>query len=155
MLLPDVNVLVYAFRADTVDHQRYRAFLDGILGGPENVGIPGLVLSGFMRVVTHPRIFAAPSPLNETVAFAESVAAAPSARTLTPGRRQWSLFLELCRTTRATGNLIPDAYLAAIAIEHDAEFITTDRDFARFPGLRWRHPLDASPTPPSAPPPST
>jgi toxin-antitoxin system PIN domain toxin len=143
MLLPDVNVLVYAFRPDTVDHRQHRAFLEGILRGQEAVGIPGPVLSGFLRIVTHPRIFATPSLLDDAVSFAEAVADAPAVRALTPGRDQWRIFLSLCRATNATGNLIPDAYLAAIAIEQDAEFITTDRDFARFSGLRWRHPLGA------------
>jgi toxin-antitoxin system PIN domain toxin len=143
VILCDVNVLVYAFRADTDRHEDYRAWLIERLAGPENVGVSDLVLSGFVRVVTHPRVFRLPSKLDEAFGFAQAVRSCPGAVHVTPGPRHWAIFTDLCSRSGAKGNLVPDAYLAALAIEWGCEWITTDRDYARFPGLRWRHPLAA------------
>ena len=104
-----------------------------------------LVLSGFVRVVTHPRIFADPTPLDLALAFAGEVRDRPNCVSVAPGKRHWSIFAELCIASGAKGNLVADAWLAAVAIESGSEWITTDRDYSRFPGLRWRHPLDAIP----------
>lgn len=141
MILPDVNVLVHAFRSDTVEHGAIRAWLEGVLDGDEPVGIAGLGLSGFLRVVTHPRIFSPPDTIDSALSFADALHSQPNAVPVAPGPRHWSIFSRLCREGDATGNLVPDAYIAALAIESGAELITTDRDYARFPGLRWRHPL--------------
>jgi toxin-antitoxin system PIN domain toxin len=143
VLLPDVNVLVYAHREDARDHLRFREWLDGVVGGPEAFGLSDLILSGFLRVVTHPRVFVNPTPLDLAIRFAEALRAVPTCVRLEPGDRHWHIFTGLCREAGARGNLVPDAWLAALAIESGSEWITTDRDFARFPGLRWRHPLDA------------
>jgi toxin-antitoxin system PIN domain toxin len=105
------------------------------------VGVSELVLSGFVRVVTHPRVFDPPDSVEAALAFANAVLSQPAAVPVVPGERHWGIFEGLCRLAGARGNLVPDAYLAALAIEAGAEFITTDRDFSRFPGLRWRHPL--------------
>lgn len=141
MLLPDVNVLVYAHRRDARDHQRYLDWLERISNGDDAYGMADLVLSGFLRVVTHPRVFSPPSPLSDALAFASALRERPNCVPVAPGPRHWALFASLCDRTGARGNLIPDAYLAALAIESGSEWITTDRGFARFPGLRWRHPL--------------
>ncbi|MGH3919087.1 MAG: type II toxin-antitoxin system VapC family toxin [Pseudonocardiaceae bacterium] len=141
MLLPDVNVLVYAFRPDAADHQQYRAWLDGTVNGDSSYACSDLVLSSFVRVVTHPRIFREPSRLAETLTFARAVRNQPVCRPVSPGGQHWSIFTRLCQQAGAKGNLVPDAFLAALAIESGCEWVTTDRDFARFPGLRWRHPL--------------
>lgn len=141
MLLPDVNVLVYAFRPDAEDHERYRGWLDELVNGSSAYGCSDLVLSAFLRVVTHPKVFARPDRLAEARAFAAVVREHPNSVRVTPGLRHWDVFTGLCETAGARGNLIPDAYLAALAIESGCEWITTDRDFARFSGLRWRHPL--------------
>ena len=141
MRLPDVNVLVYAFREDTERHADYRKWLEELLGGAEAYGVSDLVLSGFLRVVTHPRVFVRPAPLRKAVAFAAAVRGQPNAVPLAPGERHWTIFLDLLERSDARGNLVPDAYLAALAIESGSEWITTDRDYARFPGLRWSHPL--------------
>jgi toxin-antitoxin system PIN domain toxin len=93
-------------------------------------------------VVTHPRVFAAPTPLAEALDFLRQVRDRPNRVEVAPGARHWSLFTALCERTGATGNRVPDAYLAALAIESGSEWITTDRGFARFPGLSWRHPLE-------------
>lgn len=142
MVLPDVNILVYANRIDAAQHERYRAWLTEVVEGDEAFGLSDLVLSGFVRVVTNPRIFARPTMLEEALTFAETVKGRVNCVPVAPGPRHWELFSSLCRRAGAKGNLVPDAYLAALAIESGCEWITTDRDFARFPGLRWRHPLD-------------
>lgn len=142
MLLPDVNVLVYAFRDAAPDHRRYRRFLENLVRDEAPFGVSDLVLSGFLRVCTHPAVFNPPAPLKAAVGFAEALRSAPNAVSTAPGSRHWDIFVDLCRRAKVRGNLVPDAFLAALAIESGSEFVTTDRDFARFPGLRWRHPLD-------------
>lgn len=142
MILCDVNVLLYAFRADCDRHEAYRAWLLERLGGSENVGVSELVLSALVRVATHPRVFRFPSAPAEAFAFAEALRSAPGVVPVSPGPRHWSIFRDLCERSGARGNLVPDAYLAALAIESSAEWITTDRDYARFPGLVWAHPLE-------------
>jgi len=141
MILPDVNVLVYAHREDTPDHARFRDWLDSIVNGEEAYGLFDIVLSGFVRVVTHPRVFNPPTPLEHALAFAEQIRDQPNCVSITPGPRHWEIFTTLCETAGARGNLVPDAFLAALAIESGSEWITTDRDYSRFPGLKWRHPL--------------
>lgn len=94
-----------------------------------------------MRVVTHPRVFAPPVPVAEELEFAETLRAQPNVVMLGPGPRHWEIFAGPCRQADARGNLVADAFFAAVAIESESEWITTDRDLSRFPGLRWRHPL--------------
>lgn len=142
MILPDVNVLVYAHREDTRRHEEYRAWLEEVGAGPAAYGMSDLVISGFLRVVTHPRVFERPTPLPEALAFADALRNRQNRVPIAPGPRHWSIFRDLCEQVDARGNLVPDAYLAALAIENGAEWLTTDRDFTRFPGLRTRHPLD-------------
>lgn len=141
MILCDVNVLVYAYRVDAADHRRYAAWLRDATGSDEPFGVSDLVLSGFLRIVTNPRIAPAPAPMADALAFAEAIRGQPNAVPIAVGARHWEIFSRLCQAVEAKGNLVPDAYLAALAIESGSEWITTDRDFARFPGLRWRHPL--------------
>ena len=141
MILPDVNVLVYAHREDAHDHRFYREWLESVVNADSAFGLSDLVISGFVRIVTHPRIFVPPSALADAMQFAEDLRRRPNCVAVTPGRDHWRIFRSLCEEAGAKGNLIPDAFLAAMAIEHGCEWITTDGDFARFPGLRWRHPL--------------
>lgn len=141
MILLDVNVLVHAHREDADRHPEFRAFLESALDGPEPCGVSDLVLSGCLRVVTHPRVFDPPSPLRAALEFVRTVREHPNTRVVRPGDRHWDLFVQLCQEGDARGNLVSDAYHAALAVESGGEWITTDRDFARFPGLRWRHPL--------------
>ena len=142
MVLADVNVLVYAHREDAPRHREYLDWVDRVLNSDAAFGVSDLVLSGFLRVVTHPRVFRDPTPLDRALTFATSIRDHPNAVTVAPGERHWDIFQRLCREANAKGNLIPDAYLAALAIESGEEWITSDRDYARFPGLRWRHPLN-------------
>ena len=137
----DVNILVYAFREVAPDHARYRAWLHSLVQSDEAYAVSDHVLSGFLRIATHPRIFHPPTPIASALAFTNAFRGEPNALAITPGPRHWEIFQRLCRDGGARGNLVPDAWLAALAIESGCEFITTDRDFARFPGLRWMHPL--------------
>jgi toxin-antitoxin system PIN domain toxin len=100
------------------------------------------VLSGFLRIVTHPRVFKRPTPTDRALAFCEVLRGLPNAVPLAPGARHWQIFTRLCAGTGVRGNLVPDAYLAALAIETGGEWVTTDGDFRRFHGLHVRHPLD-------------
>jgi len=114
-----------------------------VVGAEHPYGIAELVLSGFLRIVTHPRVFTQPTPPAQAIAFCETLRSQPNATVLSPGPRHWQIFTGLCAESGARGNLVPDAYLAALAIETGSEWITTDRDYRRFRGLRLRHPLDA------------
>ena len=140
MVLPDVNVLVAAYREDTPEHASCRQWLEAVLGGVEAFALSELVLSGFLRVVTHPRVFALPSPPDEALKFANVIRSQPHCVSVRPGPRHWEIFSRLYRDAETRGNLIPDADFAALAIEHGCEWITLDRDFARFRGLRWSRP---------------
>jgi hypothetical protein len=142
MRLVDVNVLVYAFRTDAPDHTAYAAWLQELVNADETYAVSDLILSGFLRVVTHPRVFTPPTPVPTALGFVEAYRSQPAALSVQPGGRHWDIFTRLCRNVSARGNLVPDAYLAALAIESGSELITTDRDFSRFPSLRWRHPLE-------------
>ena len=141
MILLDVNVLVYAMREDAQNHAEYAAYLRRLLQGPESVGISDLVLSGAVRILTHRRIFRPPTPMRLAMDFVEFVRASPNVLSVSPGARHWEIFTDLCRTTNPVGGLVTDAWFAALAIEQGCEWVSADRDFARFPGLRWRHPL--------------
>jgi toxin-antitoxin system PIN domain toxin len=115
--------------------------LESTINGPQGFGLADLVLSGFLRVVTHPKVFHTPTPLAEAMNFVRVLRDRPNRVTVQPGGRHWGIFMELCRVAEVRGNLVPDAYLAALAIECGAEFITTDGDFRRFRNLSVRHPL--------------
>ncbi|MCY3024442.1 MAG: type II toxin-antitoxin system VapC family toxin [Planctomycetota bacterium] len=141
MLLPDVNVLVYAFRAEHPQHAAFRTWLGELVNGSGAYGMSDQVLSGFVRVVTHPKVFARPDSVEEALSFVAVLREQSNCVRLVPGDRHWAIFADLCARTQAKGNLVADAFLAALAIEHGCEWITEDRDYARFPGLRWRHPL--------------
>lgn len=141
MRLVDVNILVYAFREDAPGHAEHRAWLEGLVHSDEAYAVSDQILAGFLRIVTHPRIFHPPAPIEQALAFTEAFRHRPNAVAIVPGPRHWGIFARLCTDTGVRGNLVPDAWLAALAIEQGCEFVTTDRDFARFAGLRWQHPL--------------
>lgn len=142
MVLPDVNLLIYAHREELPHHAPARAWIDGVLGGDEPYGLSDLVLSGFLRIVTNPRAFVGPTPIDVALATVERWRGRRNCVPVHPGPRHWPIFTRLCLEASAKGNLVPDAYLAALTIESGSEWMTTDRGFARFPGLRWRNPLD-------------
>ncbi len=141
MILTDVNVLVYAFREAAPGHAKYRDWLRRQLASSEAFGLSELVLSGMIRVLTHPQVFSPPTPIRAALEYAGALRSQPNCVLIQPGARHWDIFASLCTKAGAKGNLVADAYHAALAIEHGCEWITTDRDYSRFPGLRWRHPL--------------
>jgi toxin-antitoxin system PIN domain toxin len=141
VILPDVTVLLYAFRDDSIDHARYRAWLDEAVNGDEAYGMSPQVLCSVIRVSTHPRVFVSPSRLEDALAYARVLLEQPHCTSVTPGARHFAIFEDLCRKSSATGNLVQDAWFAALAVESGCEWITTDGDFARFPGLRWHRPF--------------
>lgn len=140
MVLLDVNVLVTAMREDAPRHAAVRTYVEQLRLGPEPFGLSDLVLSGALRVLTHPRVFVPPTPIALARSWLDAVRASPNAVVVAPGPRHWELFLGMVDRSGAIGNLVPDAWHAALAIEHGCEWISDDADFARFPGLRWRRP---------------
>ncbi len=140
MILPDVNVLVEAFRNEREYHAICRAVLVDAVASDHAYGISELALSAFVRIVTNPRIFDRPSTLDEALLFAAALTRGANVVRIAPGPRHWDIFTRLCRDAHVRGDLITDAYYAALAIEHGCEWITLDGDFARFPGLKWRRP---------------
>lgn len=145
MLLPDVNVLIYAHREDsTPDHSHYAGWLTDLATGPEPFALSVLALAALVRIVTNPRVFRRPSTLDEAFEFVDELVRRPQARIVGPGPDHLSIFEELCRQASATAKLVADAQHAAVAIEHGCTLVTTDADFDRFPSLRWQHPLRPS-----------
>lgn len=142
MVLVDVNVLVYAHRGESPRHVEYRRWVERRMESNEPFGLSELVLSGFIRIVTHPRIYKVPTTLDDALRVVGRLRDQPNCVVVNPGARHWEIFIRLCRSVGAKGNLVPDAFLAALAIESGSEWITADRDYSRFPGLRWRHPLE-------------
>jgi toxin-antitoxin system PIN domain toxin len=140
MLLPDLNVLIGAHRSDSPMHARCRDWLLAAFAGDEAFGIAPPVLIGLVGILTHPRVFRPPDTHDQAFAFVNSLVAHPNALLLNPGRDHLSLFEGLCRRADAHGDLVADAYLAALALETGAVLVSADRDFARFPGLRRREP---------------
>ncbi|MDQ3629795.1 MAG: type II toxin-antitoxin system VapC family toxin, partial [Actinomycetota bacterium] len=134
MILPDVNLLVLAHRGEMARHEEAHAWLQRVIEGDAAFGMSELVLSGVLRVVTNPRVFVEPTPPEQAAAFATFLIAQPHCVRLRPGLRHFDLFVELCARATARGNLVADAYHAALVIEHGCEWLTLDRDFARFPG---------------------
>lgn len=140
MILPDVNVLIYAFRADVPQHSVCRPWIEKVVEGDARFGIAPMVLSAVVRITTDRRIFQPPSTLDEAFRFCHSLLGQPHCERVEPGKRHWEIFYRLCVETETHGPEITDAWYAALAIEWGCEWITMDRDFARFPGLRWRMP---------------
>lgn len=144
MKLCDVNVLIYAHRPDsTPEHSLYANWFVEMANGVEAFGISEAVLSGFVRIVTNPRVFQDPTPLEVALRFCQNLRDQPQGCILKPSERNWQIFRQLCVDLPARGKLVADAWHAALAIEYDCDWISTDSDFARFKGLRWQHPLIA------------
>jgi uncharacterized protein len=140
VILADVNVLVSAFRADSEHHRICRPWLNSVVSGDAAFGVSKLVLSAVVRITTSVRVFVMPSALDEAFGFCSDLLTQPHARLIEPGDRHWALFQRLCTGTETRGPRVTDAWFAALAIEHGCEWVTLDRDFARFPELRWSAP---------------
>jgi toxin-antitoxin system PIN domain toxin len=141
MILCDVNVLVYAHRQDSASHVEYMKWLEDVVNGDGAFAASHIVLSGFLRIVTNPRIFKAPTPIKTALRFTQDMLERVNCVIVAPGPRHWEIFTSLCTMHDLKGNLIPDAYLAALAIESGCTWATTDGDYARFPSLSRIHPL--------------
>lgn len=141
MLLPDINVLIYAHRSDSPEHERYARWLTRLVESPSPFGLSDFVMTGFLRIVTNRRIFPEPTPRATAIDFIENLLLQPNCVFVLPRPRQWSLMASLCEQADIAGPMVSDAYLAALTIDHGCELVTTDSDFARYPGLRWSHPL--------------
>jgi toxin-antitoxin system PIN domain toxin len=140
--LPDVNLLVYAANTDSPFHDRARIWLEGALSGAATAGLAWNVLLGFVRLTTRPGILARPLAIDEAMNVVDSWLAVPVVQIVEPGPRHARLLRSLLQNAgTTTGNLTSDAHLVAIAIEHGAELCSSDSDFGRFQGLRWRNPL--------------
>ena len=142
MILPDVNVLVLAHRADQADHAPVRAWLEREVNSNRPFVLADVAVAGFLRVVTNPRIFHRPTSLETALAFIDGLVEQPTCVPVAAGARHWAILRGVLRDADARGNLVPDAHLAAIAIEQGATVATRDRGFARFRGLRWLDPVD-------------
>jgi toxin-antitoxin system PIN domain toxin len=140
MILPDVNVLIYAFRRDTPQHAICRPWLTAVIESEVLFGVSPLVLAAVVRITTRQANQGTPSGIDEAFAFCADLLGQPHCQVVAPGERHWDIFQRLCIDTNTTGPRVTDAWYAALAIESGCEWITLDRDFARFPGLRWRLP---------------
>ncbi len=141
MIVPDVNVLIYAFRADSARHSICKRWLDRIVLGDAQFGLSPLGLSAVARIATNPRIFTRPSSVQEVFAFCDNLLGQPHCEPVRPGPRHWSIFTHICLEAGISGPRVSDAWFAALAIEHGCVWITYDRDYARFPELDWREPV--------------
>ncbi len=135
MILLDVNVVVAAFRSSHPHHDAVRPWFDALLAAPEPFTVPDVVWSSFVRIVTNRRIFAVPSPAADAFDFVRAVRDQPRHVSIAPGDRHLEVFEQLCVDGQAVGDLVPDAYIASLALEQGASVATLDRDFARFTGL--------------------
>jgi uncharacterized protein len=140
VILPDVNVLLHAFRADSAQHAVCKPWLDTVVAADAVFGVSPLALRAVVRVATNPRIFRSPSSLERVFAFCDNLLGQPHCDVVEPGERHWGIFRRLCIETGIRGPRVSDVWFAALAIEHGCTWITYDRDYARFPELDWRQP---------------
>lgn len=141
MIVPDVNLLLYAHIQAFPEHAKARAWWDALLNGKEEVGIGSPALFGFLRLATNRRLFDPPMSVEASLARVRQWLARPQVRYLLPGPRHLEIAFGLIRQLGTAGNLTTDVQLAALAIEHDGEVHSNDADFARFSQLRWTNPL--------------
>ena len=140
MQMPDVNVLVYAHREEAPQHTRYAEWLRLLATGVEPFAVSELVLHGFLRIVTNPRIFDPPSTMGQALLFIDALLAQSGCVVIRPGPEHWGILRRICDNGRLQGKIVADAVHAAVAIESGCEWVSADRDFARFaPPLRWKH----------------
>ena len=143
MILPDVNVLIYALRKDVPQHAICRPWLNRVVLEDARFGLSPLALSAVVRITTNRRSHLMPTPLAEAIGFCEDLLGQPNCQIVEPGERHWDIFKRLCIETDTRGAMVTDAWYAALAIESGCEWITLDRDYARFPGLKWSVPVAA------------
>ena len=141
MILPDVNLLLYAHDATAPSHDAARRWWDGVLSGDEPVALAWVTMLGFIRLTTSRAAVRRPVTVDEAAQRIEAWLAQPHVRVVQPAHRHAELLFRFLRTVGAGGNMTTDAHLAALAVEHGCALYSTDADFGRFPGLDWRNPL--------------
>lgn len=141
MILIDANILLYAEDSLSHRHQRARAWWDQQLSGSGPICLSWVVLSAFIRIGTNPRVFEHPLSLDQALIRVQSWLDQPCTRIVQPTERHWVVFRQMLTGGQASANLVTDAHLAALAVEHGCELFSSDSDFARFPGLKWKNPL--------------
>jgi len=144
MIVPDANLLLYAYHPRAAQHEASKRWLEAVLSGPELVRFPWSTVWAFLRISTNPKVFEQPLSITEATAAVSSWLARPNTGILDPGERHWEILRRLLEEAQCTGPLVSDAVLAALGIEHGAALYTTDRDFSRFSGLTWTNPLTRS-----------
>ena len=142
MIVPDVNILIYAYRGDLPQHPQSRAWLESVRTGPEPLGLSDQVLTSFLRLVTNRRIFAEPVSISDALSFTSALRLTPNCRVVEPNSATWDQFAAFSSTDPLiVGNLVPDAWLAALATSNGARLATADAGFARYRGLSWFNPI--------------
>lgn len=141
MILPDLNLLVYAYNSDAPGHRQAKTWWESCLSGTRPVGLPWAVILGYLRLTTSRRVLVDPFTAQEAIGHIRSWLERPQVQILQPGSRHLDLLDSLMQDAQASGDLTTDVHLAALAIEHQAELNTNDGDFSRFSGLRWTNPL--------------
>ena len=141
MKVPDVNLLIYAINDRAPFHPEALAWWNAALSGSETVGLPWSVLLGFIRVTTSSAVLVVPLKAEAAISYVDRWLARSNTTIIEPTSRHTAILRDLLDRTGTGGNLVSDAHLAALAIEHGAELASADRDFGRFPGLRWVNPL--------------
>jgi uncharacterized protein len=142
VILPDVNLLLYAYNRDADQHEAAARWLESTLAGPEPFALTWTTILGFLRMSTNPRMFPNPMTAGEAISVVNGWLQHPAVALLEIGERHWEILQRMIVLGNVSGPLITDAHLAALAVEHGVTLCTTDRDFARFPGLRWQNPLE-------------
>ena len=140
MILPDVNILIYAFRKDSPEHAVCNPWLTRVVADEGTFGISALALSAMVRITTNARIYRMPSTHEEAFRFCDYLRNQPNCQLVEPGERHWDIFRRLCIETDTRGPRVTDTWFAALAVEWGCEWVTFDRDYARFPGLKWSTP---------------
>ncbi len=141
MIVPDLNLLLYAFNDGASEHAAARKWWEGMLNGEENIGLTWVVVTGFLRQITHPSIVAKPLTTRAAMDIVDQWFEWRHVYPLNPGSEHLMLFRRCIEAVGTGGNLVTDCHIAAIAMEHGAVVYSNDRDFGRFPGLRWRNPI--------------
>ena len=144
MILVDVNLLIYAYDASSARHEAARTWWEGKLSGAEQVRLAWATVLAFVRIATHARVFQEPMSLDEATGHVGRWWGQPGVAVLEPGERHWDILSKVLRESQASGNLVTDAHLAALAIEYGATLCSADQDFRRFTGLSWENPLAAA-----------
>jgi toxin-antitoxin system PIN domain toxin len=141
VIVLDANLLLCAYNSSAPNHTRARLWVEAIFSGTEAVGLPWQVVSAFLRIITNRQLLGNRLSMDEAAAIVDQWVALPQVHLLAPGDRHWAFFRRMLIDGKASGPLTTDAELAALTMENGGVLYTTDRDFARFPGLKWTNPL--------------